>query len=482
MAVYPRPMPAVTPIEVSESDLAQVRYDDAGLVPAIVQEEGTGDVLDDGVDERDHAAPHAGGGAHRVLEPVPPGGVAQGRHLRRPPVRAGQAATTATATRCCSSSSRRARAPATPAPGPASSGTSAPVPEADGPVIRPDRDDLPGPRPRPHRRARVARGAGRPGHPGRRLRPAVPGRRARLPARVGGARGALGPVVVRRPPPGGQPGGPGPRGLGRGARCGGRGRRPAPRPGHPRRRRGPAGPHPHARGPRPAAAPRRAPRLPRLRRRPRGGAPARRPPRRAGPARRGPVGHRGDRGVRPLAPAGHPRGQRHRGAGATPIARSTRPTTTPCRRLDELAARRGPSPRRAAARAARPRRRPPRGHLDPGRGRLRASGGGGPGAHPRRRHLPGRARRSASTSELDADPFDVYRVLRQLNPQPVHVLRAPARGDPGGLVARADGAAARRAGDVPAHRRHPLPGPHRGGGPSPRGRAPRAPQGGRPST
>lgn len=45
MAVYPRLMPAVTPIEVSESDLAQVRYDDAGLVPAIVQEEGTGEVL-----------------------------------------------------------------------------------------------------------------------------------------------------------------------------------------------------------------------------------------------------------------------------------------------------------------------------------------------------------------------------------------------------------------------------------------------------
>ncbi len=37
-------MPA-TPIEVSDSDLAQIRYDEAGLVPAIVQEEGTGEVL-----------------------------------------------------------------------------------------------------------------------------------------------------------------------------------------------------------------------------------------------------------------------------------------------------------------------------------------------------------------------------------------------------------------------------------------------------
>ena len=37
--------PAATPIPVSEADLSQVRYDDAGLVPAIVQEEGTGEVL-----------------------------------------------------------------------------------------------------------------------------------------------------------------------------------------------------------------------------------------------------------------------------------------------------------------------------------------------------------------------------------------------------------------------------------------------------
>ena len=38
-------MPAVTPIEVRADDLAQVRYDADGLVPAIVQEEGTGEVL-----------------------------------------------------------------------------------------------------------------------------------------------------------------------------------------------------------------------------------------------------------------------------------------------------------------------------------------------------------------------------------------------------------------------------------------------------
>ena len=38
-------MPAATPIPVRADDLAQVRYDDAGLVPAIVQEAGTGTVL-----------------------------------------------------------------------------------------------------------------------------------------------------------------------------------------------------------------------------------------------------------------------------------------------------------------------------------------------------------------------------------------------------------------------------------------------------
>jgi phosphoribosyl-AMP cyclohydrolase len=38
-------MPVATPIEATEEQLALVRFDDAGLVPAIVQEEGTGQVL-----------------------------------------------------------------------------------------------------------------------------------------------------------------------------------------------------------------------------------------------------------------------------------------------------------------------------------------------------------------------------------------------------------------------------------------------------
>jgi phosphoribosyl-AMP cyclohydrolase len=39
------PMPVATPIDATDEQLALVQYDDAGLVPAIVQEEGTGAVL-----------------------------------------------------------------------------------------------------------------------------------------------------------------------------------------------------------------------------------------------------------------------------------------------------------------------------------------------------------------------------------------------------------------------------------------------------
>ena len=38
-------MPVATPIEATEEQLAVVKYDEHGLVPAIVQEEGTGQVL-----------------------------------------------------------------------------------------------------------------------------------------------------------------------------------------------------------------------------------------------------------------------------------------------------------------------------------------------------------------------------------------------------------------------------------------------------
>ncbi len=38
-------MPLATPIDATSDQLAQVRFDDAGLVPAIVQEHGSGEVL-----------------------------------------------------------------------------------------------------------------------------------------------------------------------------------------------------------------------------------------------------------------------------------------------------------------------------------------------------------------------------------------------------------------------------------------------------
>ncbi len=38
-------MPVATPIDASDEQLALITYDEAGLVPAIVQEEGTGHVL-----------------------------------------------------------------------------------------------------------------------------------------------------------------------------------------------------------------------------------------------------------------------------------------------------------------------------------------------------------------------------------------------------------------------------------------------------
>lgn len=38
-------MPTATPIDATDEQLAAVKYDDDGLVPAIVQEQGTGDVL-----------------------------------------------------------------------------------------------------------------------------------------------------------------------------------------------------------------------------------------------------------------------------------------------------------------------------------------------------------------------------------------------------------------------------------------------------
>jgi phosphoribosyl-AMP cyclohydrolase/phosphoribosyl-ATP pyrophosphohydrolase/phosphoribosyl-AMP cyclohydrolase len=42
---YDERVPVATPIDATDDQLALVKYDSAGLVPAIVQEEGTGEVL-----------------------------------------------------------------------------------------------------------------------------------------------------------------------------------------------------------------------------------------------------------------------------------------------------------------------------------------------------------------------------------------------------------------------------------------------------
>ena len=73
--------------------------------------------------------------------------------------------------------------------------------------------------------------------------------------------------------------------------------------------------------------------------------------------------------------------------------------------------------------------------------------------------------------DLDADPFDVYRVLRQVNPSPyMYFLRHPevtiVGSSPEPMVQLLDGT-----GDLPADRRHPPPGPHRRGRPPPGRRA-----------
>jgi hypothetical protein len=116
----------------------------------------------------------------------------KGDTVGRAPVGEG-ATTTATATCCCSSSTRTAPAPATPASTPASTGASG----ADGDPAEPRRVPRAGRRhtvvpvwarcsPTWRRRSRV-RQARR--------------RRHRVPARVGGARRALEPLLVRRPRP-----------------------------------------------------------------------------------------------------------------------------------------------------------------------------------------------------------------------------------------------------------------------------------------
>ena len=64
-------------------------------------------------------------------------------------------------------------------------------------------------------------------------------------------------------------------------------------------------------------------------------------------------------------------------------------------------------------------------HVDHAGRRVPRGGGGGARVHPRRRHLPGRAG-PALRPRRPLDPFDVYRVLRQVNPSPyMYFVRHP---------------------------------------------------------
>ena len=342
--------------------------------------------------------------------------MAQGRDIGRPAVRAPGRTTTATATPCCSSSSRRARAPATPASTPASSGPS-------GDSARAARSSRPWPASTPSSPS----GASCWPTSSPRWRPSpVSSATARLPARVGRARRALEPLVVRRPRtrwPRSSPG----------AATSRSGRHAPPdvptRPGHPRRRR--------ARCWAPYRAPplddlpplhgglmgylgydvvREVERLPDV------------PRRRPGPPRRHAVGHRRAGRLRPLAPAGHPRSPTCSSPGLdVDDAGSTRSTTTPSRGSTT-----GPAtaPARSTSRwSSRPDPDEPLPEVPLGAWaaeRVPAGGRGGQGAHPRRRHLPGRAGAALR-------PRPRRRPVRRLpgaapgQPEPVHVLRAPAR-------------------------------------------------------
>ncbi len=318
----------------------------------------------------------------------------------------------------------------------------------------PEPGRVPGPGPRPHRRPGVARAAGRPRHAGRRVRPPVPRRRARAScssrsstASAGAAgrssgRRAAATLVARDGRARGRPAGRLPDGI------------PLDQ-GVLAARRGAAGRVPLAGARRPAAAARRARRLPRLRRGARGRAPARRRPTTTSacptPSCRSSAswppsttGASGSRSSPTPTCSASPTDAEHRPRlrrGGGPARAAGRPTA-PARSTSRCSTR--PTPTSRCPRCARPWRG----------GRVRGGGRGGQRAHPRRRHLPGRAGPALR-------PRPRRRPVRRLpgaapgEPEPVHVLRAPPRGHAGRRVARADGAAARRPGHLPA--RSPAP-------------------------
>ena len=401
---------------------------------------------------------------HLVLEPEPPGVLVQGRDVGRPPVRArrllrlrhGRAAVR-----------RRAGGPGR-------------VPHRRAQLLlprvrrrrrRPGRceraSDASARRSttfaragaRVHGRAGVARGARRPRDAAVGVREAR--RRPRgLPARVGRARRALGPVLVPRPRPGAARSSPAGRQL---EWIGGSAARRASRPTRarsPRSRRCSQ----RYRAPTQAELPpfhggivgwigydtvREIERLPeRAARRPR-------------LPRRGVLARRAGRRVRPLPPALLPHRER------VPAARL--PTTATLRRAvrrrGRAARRRGRRARPPAAVHARAAAAPtsspscPRCARNLERGAVGRGGRGREGAHPRGRHLPGRARAALRSRRAGRPARGVPRAAAR-EPVAVHVLPAPSRSDDRRLVAGADGAGARRPRDQPPDRGHPPARPH----------------------
>ena len=100
--------PTATPIAFVEGHLANVKYNADGLVPAIVQEDGTGQILMMAWMNDESLRKTPGDGPHLVLEPVAARSTGARARRRATASTSGRPTTTATATRCCSSSSRRA--------------------------------------------------------------------------------------------------------------------------------------------------------------------------------------------------------------------------------------------------------------------------------------------------------------------------------------------------------------------------------------
>ena len=137
-----------------------------------------------------------------------------------------------------------------------------------------------------------------------------------------------------------------------------------------------------------------------------------------------------------------------------PTTSSTTPTTPRSCRVERRRSTGWPSRCRTCRSSRRsPARRCPTCTSTMADGHVPAGGRGRQGVHPRRRHLPGRARPALRHRAR-------RRSVRRLpgaaagQPEPVHVLPAPPRDHDRRLVARADGAGARPQGDLAADRRH----------------------------